>query len=570
MTNQNSITVGAAAMSTTRTGYGSTPSEIGGDGVIIARVKRVLLDNSDIEFFNRMGGWKALGSVEFIPFINFNDPNAIPSVARPLNSNITKYPLENEIVLIKTYVSKEAQNNIDNYKPEYYYYDIVSAFNAPEHNAVPDSSFFKNTNNASKPVTGIYQQAGDIKRIVKAPGDITIEGRRGTTIRLGSNTPGFNTPWVASSPKPIFIISNNQAKVSTEATFENINSDGSSVYMTSGHNIGFIPASSNFDSYNVTVNADVKQNYVVTDIKTTSNTDQSMAQADNVPPKPEPSEAPVATPVTSSLTSDEELDMIELPESENLEEVEFEYEEVPVSLGKYLESTFVEPLNTNSTATNASVNSGATVAGKKYSTSGASLQAQVNGFVSLNPGAENKLRAIAIKYNLVYDDMMRVIANESKGQFEKAKLWRKKLPNGKVDLKNTNVDGSYKLAATGLIQFTSQTNDIIKTKGYNSIDQIPENVDKQIELVDAYFNANRSKLVKTSGTGKTDIYAIYATIFYPAIVSGGAINRPDSFVLGSEKSPKRARDVGEQNPSINKGDVITVGDFKRFIDRKFK
>jgi hypothetical protein len=160
--------------------------------LIMARVSYVLLDDSDKAKFDSLGGWKAIGTIECRPFINYNDPNSDPILARPISSNLTRYPLVNEIVLLRVLVSKEAQNSFDNYKPEIYYTDIISVFNATEQNAAPDSSYFKINPNEKYP-TGKYIPSGDIRRLIKAPGDITLEGRRGNSIRLGSSMTGFNT-----------------------------------------------------------------------------------------------------------------------------------------------------------------------------------------------------------------------------------------------------------------------------------------------------------------------------------------------------------------------------------------
>ena len=299
----------------------------------IARVKFVLLDDSDLPKFNRLGGWKAIGSIECLPFINFNDPKTEPIIARPLRSNYTQYPLVNETVLVKILISKEAQDNVGNYKPEFYYTDIISVWNAPEHNAVPDKSYFL-LNPNDKTGTGKFIQTGETKRLVKAPGDVTLEGRRGGSIRLGSNTPGFRTPWTAATSKPVLVLSNNPFKTESPARFEDINKDGSIMMMMSGHNPGFVPASANFDSYNTTVTISEKQSVVVTDQKPQSEPTASLAQQDAKPIPPEvpvTGSIPVSNPVPPTIKTDKKLDEEELPEREDLEEinVQVEYSDEP-------------------------------------------------------------------------------------------------------------------------------------------------------------------------------------------------------------------------------------------------
>ena len=299
----------------------------------IARVKSVLLDDSDLPKFNSLGGWKAIGSIECLPFINFNDPKTDPIIARPLRSNYTQYPLVNEAVLVKILISKEAQDNVGNYKPEFYYTDIISVWNAPEHNAVPDKSYFL-LNPNDKTGTGKFIQTGETKRLVKAPGDVTLEGRRGGSIRLGSNTPGFKTPWTAAKSKPVMVISNNPASVSGPARFEDINNDGSILFMMSGHNPGFKPSSANFDSYDTIVTISEKQNVVVVDQKPQSEPTASLAQQDAKPIPPDvpvTGSIPVSNPVPPTVINDKKLDEEELPEREDLEEinVQVEYSDEP-------------------------------------------------------------------------------------------------------------------------------------------------------------------------------------------------------------------------------------------------
>lgn len=323
MSNPNTISFSFAQMMQQTAGSGVA----GSASYFIARVKYILLDDSDKEKFDRLGGWKAIGTIECIPFINFNNPNVDPIIARPLSSNYTQYPLVNEVVIVKTLISKKAQNNLGNYDPEFYYSDIISVWNAPEHNAVPDASYFLQNQNATS-VTGKFTSLGDLRRLIKAPGDFTMEGRRGGSIRLGSNTPGFNTPWNAASSKPIVVVSNNPEKVADSAArFENVNRDGSTLMMMSGHNVGFVPASTNFDSYNTTVSIEEKNNYVVVDQK--PQTTGSLAVEDA---KAVPTEYTGSLPVGSSIpppnNSDMTLDEEQLPEREDLQEINVIVEEV--------------------------------------------------------------------------------------------------------------------------------------------------------------------------------------------------------------------------------------------------
>lgn len=508
----------------------------------IARVKSVLLDDSDVEKFNKFGGWRAIGTIECIPFINFNDSKTDPVIARPLNSNVTQYPLVNETVLVKVLISKQAQNSLGNYKPEFYYTDIISVWNAPEHNAVPDTSFFKENPNTTS-VTGKFLSNGDTKRLVKAPGDITIEGRRGGSLRLGSNTPGYKTPWTAATSKPVLVLSNNPFKTDSPARFEDVNKDGSIMVMMSGHNIGFVPASANFDSYNTTVTIGEKQNVVVADRKPQSEPTASLVQQDAKPIPPEvpvTGSIPVSNPVTPPEVTDAEMDEQDMPEREDLQEINVIVEDIPISLGT---SGIVD--------TDAAVAKDVAISNKSTSSTGG------------NPSFINSISSLAKEYNINPKDLITFIRMESIGLYEKATAYRKldsnKGPGKKYIVKPAP---GYKLAAVGLIQFTNAALGCI---GLSSLDQIVgTSYEFQISLMRKYFACNKSQFKNA------DRYSLYAGIFYPILARGGRIVKPDSFILGSEISDDRAVEIGASNIAINGGKKISVSDFKRFVDKLFK
>lgn len=544
MSNPNTISFSLRTSLQNMSEYASLKSSY---DLIVARVTFVLLDDSNKEKFDKLGGWKSIGAIECIPFINFNDPTSDPIIAKPINSNITRFPLENELVTLRTLVSKEAQNNLGNYKPEIYYTDIISVFNAPEENAAPDSSFFK-LNPNSKSVTGKYISTGTNKRLLKAPGDVTIEGRRGGSLRLGSNAAGFSTPWQASTPNPIMILSNNPVVVSESvARFEDINRDGSSLVMMSGHNINFQAASQNFDSYKTSVVIpEVKNNIAVVDQTPKAKPEESLQQEDAKPiPKEEPVQdpIPVATPEPVKeeppIKSDEE----QLPEREDLMQIDVDLEEVPIySIGR--SATFdlsVPPTKADNTPLGS-------YGSKKFSSSAKTIKQGIDSYLAQNNDFLKGVVALSVKYQIPnYYDILRVMYKESGGKFEKGAL----VVNRRV-------------AAAGLIQFTRVTLPMLNKFGITSLDQvITKSSVEQLKYVDEYFNMYRSKLIGA------DIYAIYGVVFYPVIVASGRL-RPDlvskNYIFGSEVSNSYARKVGIQNKGINGGDPITIQSYINYVN----
>lgn len=555
--------------------------------LIMARVSYVLLDDSDKNKFTSLGGWRALGTIECRPFVNSNFPEAPPVIARPISSNLTRFPLVNEIVILKVYVSKEAQNNFDNYKPEIYYTDIISLFNATEENAAPDSSYFK-LNPNEKYVTGKYIPSGEIKRLIKAPGDVTLEGRRGNSIRMGTSMTGFNTPWVSSEPSPILVISNNPQKTSgSSARFESINDDGSTIMLMSGHNVSFQPASSNFDSYNTKISIPEKNNIVVYDPPKPKET-ESLKQEDEKPipketPKPTPIPVAVATPPNEQTAQNKDDE--EMPEREDLLQIDIDFEDIPVSI-ETVESTVV---NFEEVKEKAKINAENNV-GKKPGTSVKNRtyisQAAATSIIVTNnlrtysgTGFLPKLTKICEKYKIDVKDMLVIMAMESGKYPQRARLNKK--------------DGTPQ--AVGIIQFTdakknSVFQNIRKQEKFSSLRTLADIADvpvikeagkyskydfDQLDLVDFYLS--NISVLQNPKNGKVDRYGLYGAIFYPAIVERGTIDLPDYEILGEqikgsqEKKLNNAWAVAVANPAIS-GKVpqlITIKMFKDYIDSKF-
>lgn len=227
----------------------------GGNSIFFARVSFVLLDDSNKEKFDKYGGWKALGTIECTPFVNNHSVTDVIE-AIPVTSNLNIYPLVNEIVLVTLSVSSYAQGDDMAYVPKYYYTQVLSAWNTPEHNAVPNSNW---ADNGANLVTGLFNQNGKVPKIIKAPGDITLEGRSGNLVRMGSSIKDFKGPFNGPDRSPVVTIVNKYRELPDYkiGSYEDINLDGSSLYMLNGHNVNFIASSINFDSYNIDITQDV-------------------------------------------------------------------------------------------------------------------------------------------------------------------------------------------------------------------------------------------------------------------------------------------------------------------------
>lgn len=288
-------------------GKGSSPS------FFFARVNDILLSSNTKtdNFFNDAGGWAGLGSIKFTQIgtvIDNDNPSKL--IAKPLFTNISQYPLLEEIVLILQAPSDGL--NIDPQAKSYYYLTTVGLWNSIHHNAFPDIPNFnkkiKDKNSTSilnieegssisnSPDTEVlkfgnsFKEKPDIRNLLPEEGDIIIEGRWGQSIRFSSTTTQKlpNNSWSSQGElgSPITIIRNGQSKEKNTSApwvpiYEDINNDGSSIYMSSGQDIPLELASKNLRSFDVTVGAAFNSALQIPDPYIPS-PDISPKQADNL------------------------------------------------------------------------------------------------------------------------------------------------------------------------------------------------------------------------------------------------------------------------------------------------
>jgi hypothetical protein len=257
----------------------STPTVQGGvAGVFSGRVRYAMLDNkTQSEAFKKFGGWSSIGCIFFD---KINNPNPSPqftsdNFARPLFPNQSNIPLENEIIYLISLPNSEIQSNVNNLS--YYYFQPINIWNSVHHNAIPDpintntlppsqqQDYEQTEGGAVRRVTdgGTEIELGDtfkeklsIRNLLPYEGDNLIQGRWGNTIRLGSTitNPKISNPWSRSGEDgdPIIILKNGQHSESTdpwEPQVEDINTDKSSIYLTSTQAIPIEVASKNYESY---------------------------------------------------------------------------------------------------------------------------------------------------------------------------------------------------------------------------------------------------------------------------------------------------------------------------------
>lgn len=197
--------------------------------------------------------------------------------ARALDVNIKNIPIIGEIVLITK--APTAYSNFLFRGSEYYYTHPISIQSSVHHNGLPAATGILPNNNSRNPQSRKDSQVGvpkntsdntiqgnsidvffperlDVFPIQPYTGDIILEGRWGQSIRFGSTVDEsrdypVKPIWkkgLGDTGNPILIISNGTNPDSSKKKFnefilEDIDTDDSTIWMTSGQYVKFTPSS---------------------------------------------------------------------------------------------------------------------------------------------------------------------------------------------------------------------------------------------------------------------------------------------------------------------------------------
>lgn len=186
--------------------------------------------------------------------------------AWPMFGFMRQYPVVNEIVFIVTGPTEKLNDRI--YNQQYFYFPPYSLWNRANHGAFPNmseySQFLKQNDNiqgysgaaitgSSLPLGYTFQENQQVRNLQPFEGDTIVQARFGQSIRFGSTVPALkrDNTWSNSGNNgdPITIILNSQRQENQALKFnnivENINKDGSAIYMTSTQEI-FLEDINNF------------------------------------------------------------------------------------------------------------------------------------------------------------------------------------------------------------------------------------------------------------------------------------------------------------------------------------
>lgn len=185
-------------------------------------------------------------------------------IAKPGNLSIKKIPLVGEFVLI--YKTFNQQSTDKKFRESWYYLSTVDLQSSINENMIPGISGELTAEQINTLTPGKSFSRKSVSPIQPYEGDVIIEGRSGNSIRFGSsietmsNTPAgyyYKSPsWQSTkNGDPIIVLSNrldNRAK--KEFVVENINSDASSLYLTSTQTLSNLKLSKELTIYNSSFN----------------------------------------------------------------------------------------------------------------------------------------------------------------------------------------------------------------------------------------------------------------------------------------------------------------------------
>jgi len=224
------------------------------------RVVDIIMDITH-EKAEEYGGYDSIGMIFYADVHEHNqadNPN-FNYQARPFFQSIKQYPLKNEIVLLLTAPSKHyyQERNAN----QAFYLPNVNIWNHPHNNALPDMPYHLDEEESKQdsyigqhpvrnpdvddgvdvPLGNYFKENLNIQPLLSFEGDTIFEGRFGNSIRFGATAKeapdktAYST--TGNTGDPITIIRNGQhieeSDNGWEHTIENINTDHSTIYLTS-------------------------------------------------------------------------------------------------------------------------------------------------------------------------------------------------------------------------------------------------------------------------------------------------------------------------------------------------
>jgi len=243
-------------MPTSSTSHGASVGAGGGGGAgskgtFYGRVLDIILDRKHPKYYE-MGEALSLNGVFYAGIKGDadidQDESGEPAFAYQGNARVKHIPLIGEMVVIENRPAATNEKTAGGSRKVWI--DVVNVWNNPEHNASPNT---KNPNWRKTLFGKGFKESGRINPLQGFPGDFSIEGRQGQSIRF-TGVQHINNPLVTkqNNGQPLILIANGQVatKNGFDPIIEDINKDLGSIYLTGDHYVPLVQANKKRDSYN--------------------------------------------------------------------------------------------------------------------------------------------------------------------------------------------------------------------------------------------------------------------------------------------------------------------------------
>lgn len=217
---------------------GGSRSPRSGQNIVFARVVDIILDSSH-DKYQELGATLSLNGVFFRPLGSpVKEEEDLVYFAYASSKDVAKVPLIGEIVEIFRGPSEEIDGDkVTSIKT--YYRGIVDIWNNPHQSAFPDT--YEDSSQADNVELGYgFEERPDIRPLQAYPGDVIFQGRLGQTIRFsGTEHPENIYTDSQNNGLPFTIIRNGQREIGEgdAPIVEDINRDGTSIYLMSDHSV---------------------------------------------------------------------------------------------------------------------------------------------------------------------------------------------------------------------------------------------------------------------------------------------------------------------------------------------
>jgi len=215
--------------------------------VTFGRVIDIVLDESHPDFLT-YGRSLAIGGIRYKPLgssASEEDPTSFP-FAYPINPSFHQLPLIDEIIEVVEGPSLQVGDN--SIQGRNYYRSSINVWNHPHHNAIPDL-------NRSDPEARLGEgviEIPSVNALYPFPGDLLIQGRTGQSIRFSSYKSTKNRlidDNNNSDPLTILRVSKQRPTTGLDLISENIDTDDSSIYLTTNHSLDLTVSNRKRDTY---------------------------------------------------------------------------------------------------------------------------------------------------------------------------------------------------------------------------------------------------------------------------------------------------------------------------------